>query len=57
MPGKTRSFSCNHCAVDFAIEVEPGYPLGVVEAEFPATLNWLERVCDCPVCGNQLEER
>jgi hypothetical protein len=41
--------------VEISIEVEPGRTQQEVEEGYPKSLEWLDKVTDCPVCGAGLE--
>jgi len=38
------------------IEVEPDYDAETVKREYPESLKWLDKIVDCPVCGDELGE-
>jgi len=54
---RTKHFSCPDCLADFEITVEPTIHQEIVEKEYPESIEWLNNVRDCSVCGNPLEER
>lgn len=51
---KDRNYECEACSVNFKIEVEPGVPEADTKQHYPASMEWLDAVCACPVCGGEL---
>ena len=54
---RERQFSCYTCSVDFEIKVEPLHDDEAVFKEYPKSVEWLNEVMACPVCGSDLEEK
>lgn len=52
-----KNFSCGTCLVDFVVEIEPQCGNdNEIRENYPESIDWLEKLRDCPVCGEPLIE-